>query len=273
MRIRVRHQTTYSYAKPARRLSQRLRLTPRGHAGQQVVGWRVGVDLDCALVAGEDAFGNVVHRLEAPGPVDAVTIVAEGAVDVSDSVGLVRGAPECFPPELYMRASPLAHADAAIAEFAADVARGRRDRLDRLHALMSSLNARMAFDPDATHVATSAPEAFALRRGVCQDFAHVFLAAARLMDAPARYVAGYYLRADGVEEPAGHAWTEAYVDDLGWVGFDATHGVCPGERHVRVAIGLDYLDAAPVRGVRDGGGEESLGVALKVTDAAVQQHQ
>ncbi|MBV1703566.1 MAG: transglutaminase family protein, partial [Hyphomicrobiales bacterium] len=166
-----------------------------------------------------------------------------------------------------------AKADAAISEFAAEFARGRRDRLDRLHALMAAINARMAFDAEATHVATSAPEAFALRRGVCQDFAHVFIAAARLLDAPARYVAGYYLRADGVEEPAGHAWAEAYVEDLGWVGFDATHGVCPGERHVRVAVGLDYLDAAPVRGVREGGGEETLGVALTVADAAAAAQQ
>ena len=118
---------------------------------------------------------------------------------------------------------------------------------------------------------TTAAEAFALKRGVCQDLSHIFIAAARRMDMPARYVSGHLKRADdAIEQNAGHAWAEAFAPDLGWVGFDPTNGVSVTEAHVRVAIGFDYLGAAPVRGSRHGGGEEKLAVAIRVDQAQMQ---
>ena len=108
--------------------------------------------------------------------------------------------------------------------------------------------------------ATTAAEAFALKRGVCQDLTHVFIAAARHLGVPARYVGGYFHRADGVtQQDAGHAWAEAHVPALGWVAFDPANGICATDAHVRVAVGLDYLGAAPVRGARRGGGNETHG--------------
>ena len=116
---------------------------------------------------------------------------------------------------------------------------------------MTALNREMTFDTDPTQSATTAAEAFALRRGVCQDLTHIFIAAARQLGIPARYVGGHFYRADGVTaQEAGHAWAEAYVEHLGWVGFDPTNGIGTTDAHVRVAIGLDYLGAAPVRGTR-----------------------
>ena len=104
-------------------------------------------------------------------------------------------------------------------------------------------------------------EAFALKRGVCQDLTHVFIAAARSLGIPARYVGGYFHRNDGViEQDAGHAWAEAFVPELGWVAFDPANGICATDAHVRVAVGLDYLGAAPVRGTRYGGAGETLAV-------------
>jgi transglutaminase-like putative cysteine protease len=116
------------------------------------------------------------------------------------------------------------------------------------------LNEKMAFDADPTHAATTAAEAFALKRGVCQDITHVFIAATRILGIPARYVGGYFRRGDGItEQEAGHAWAEACVPELGWVAFDAANGICGTDAHVRVAVGLDYLGAAPLRGARYGG--------------------
>ena len=136
-----------------------------------------------------------------------------------------------------------------------------------------ALNREIAFDTDPTHSATTAAEAFSLQRGVCQDLTHIFVAAARSLDIPARYVGGHFHRADGVTaQEAGHAWAEAYVENLGWVGFDPTNGICTTEAHVRVAVGLDYLGAAPVRGTRFGGSGETLTVAVRV-DQARQQAQ
>ena len=116
-----------------------------------------------------------------------------------------------------------------------------------------------------TEVAPSASEAFALKRGVCRDHCHIFLAAAHHLDIPARYIAGYLQMADGrVEQEAGHAWAEAFIPHIGWIGFDPANGLCPTEHYVRVAVGLDSIGAAPVRGVSFGVSSENLEVAIKV---------
>jgi len=106
----------------------------------------------------------------------------------------------------------------------------------------------MTFDARATHVATPAAQTFARGQGVCQDFAHIFVACARTLNIPARYVSGYLKRAEGEAQAAGHAWAEGFVEGLGWVGFDATHKMSPDDAYVRVAAALDYLGAAPIRG-------------------------
>ena len=271
MRIRIAHETRYHYDAPQKSVAQLLRLTPRNHDGQHVTNWRIDVSADCRLSRQEDAFGNITHAFTADGPFSELAIAIEGEVETRDTNGILRGAVEKFPPALFLRESALTQADEAIVAFAQAARRqaGGND-LDALHGLMVALNREIAFDPDPTHVMTTAPEAFALRRGVCQDLSHVFIAAYRSLGIPARYVSGYYRRSDVTAQEAGHAWVEAHVPDLGWIGFDPTHGVCPGEAHVRVAIGLDYLSASPVRGTRYGGGSEALTVAITVDQASRQ---
>ena len=136
-----------------------------------------------------------------------------------------------------------------------------------MHALLGAIYRDVTYEVRATTVGTSAIEAFRQRRGVCQDLSHIFIAGARHLGVPARYVSGHLARSDGVvEQEASHAWAEALVDGLGWVGFDPANGICPGERHVRVACGFDYLSCAPVRGARRGGGAEKLTVQLTVEE-------
>jgi transglutaminase-like putative cysteine protease len=136
---------------------------------------------------------------------------------------------------------------------------------------MRDINTEMTFDADPTHTGTSAAESYAMKRGVCQDYAHIFISCARKAGIPARFVAGHFLRADGViHQQAGHAWAEACIPDLGWIGFDPANGICTTDAHVRVAIGLDYLGAAPVRGTRYGGGLETMNVAVTVDQAGRQ---
>ncbi|MEK4032608.1 transglutaminase family protein [Methylocystis sp. IM3] len=269
MRIRIRHETTYRYLKPAKSVIQHLRLTPRNFDGQHVKNWRIEVDRDCRLTSAEDAFGNILHRFTADGPLDSITTTVEGEIATFDTAGVASGALERFPPALYMRQTPLTAPSAEILDFARETARGGDD-LSRLHALLAAIYAEMNFDTDATHAATTAVEAFDARKGVCQDFAHLFIACARAIDAPARYVSGYYLRSDGDAQVAGHAWAEAHVAGLGWVGFDPAHGLSPGERHLRLATGLDYLGAAPVRGARAGGAGETMGVKVRVAPSVAQ---
>lgn len=268
MRIRISHATTYHYDAPPSSVTQTLRLTPRHHDGQYVTNWRIELSEDCLLHQHEDAFGNITHSFTADGPFESLTVAVEGEVDTQDTHGIVTGTVERFPPSLFLRETSLTEPDSAIIEFAEAARSSSNDTLSMLHALLSALHSEMTFDPEPTQTGTTAAEAFKLRRGVCQDITHIFIAAARQLGIPARYIGGHFCRADGViVQDAGHAWAEANVDKLGWVGFDPTHGLSPTESHVRVAVGLDYLGAAPVRGSRIGGGGETMSVAVRVAPA------
>jgi transglutaminase-like putative cysteine protease len=272
MRIRISHQTIYRYDVPPKGVIQVLRLTPRNHDGQFVVHWRLDVSADCRLDQQEDAFGNLTHAFTVEGPLRELSVQVEGEVETRDSQAVVSGAVERFPPALFLRETPLTRPDEAITAFALGARKSSGDDvLGLLHLLLERLHDDMVYDPDPTHTATTAAEAYALRRGVCQDLTHIFIAAARTLGIPARYIGGYFHRADGVvHQDAGHAWAEAHVPDLGWVAFDATNGICATEAHVRVAAGLDYLGAAPVRGARYGGGVERLSVNVLVDQAGGQ---
>lgn len=275
MRIHVSHATVYRYDPPANGAIQILRLTPRSHDGQYVVAWRIDVSESCRLQAHEDAFGNLTHTFAVDGPISELRVTVEGEVETQDTSGVVRGTVERFPPSLFLRDSELTAPSAEMKAFAEAAAGGEGDRLARLHRLMAGLAEIMTYDPDPTVVSTKASEAFALKRGVCQDFAHVFTGCARHLGIPARYVSGYLVgdgaRGDeGAGHQAGHAWAEAHVEGLGWVGFDAANDLCPTEAYIRVAVGLDYLSAAPVRGNRYGGGDEVLSVALSVDQSSRQ---
>ncbi|MGH6769506.1 MAG: transglutaminase family protein [Xanthobacteraceae bacterium] len=272
MRIRISHKTAYRYDTPASGVIQVLRLTPRNHNGQYVARWRIDVSADCRLDEHEDAFGNLTYVFTADGPFNELVVSVDGEVETRNTEGIVRGAIERFPPSLFLRETPLTRPDEAIAQFAAAARNAAgADTLKLLHHMLADLHRAMVFDTDPTHPATTAAEAFGLKRGVCQDITHIFIAAARSNGIPARYIGGYFHRADGVtDQDAGHAWSEAYVPDLGWIAFDATNGICATEAHVRVAVGLDYLGAAPVRGVRQGGVGEILTVNVRVDQARRQ---
>jgi len=274
MRIRISHATTYHYDTPPTGVTQLLRLTPRNHDGQYVVSWRIDLSDDCMLHQHEDAFGNITHSFTAEGPFDKLSVTVDGEVETQDNHGLVKGAIERFPPALFLRETDLTLADPAIIDFA-ETTRSESGKditqLALLHELMKSLNREITFDTSPTQPATTAAEAFKLRRGVCQDLTHIFIAAARRLGIPARYIGGHFFRADGVTaQEAGHAWVEAFVEDLGWVGFDPTNGISATDAHVRVAAGLDYLGASPVRGTRYGGSGETLKVAVNVEQARQQ---
>jgi transglutaminase-like putative cysteine protease len=266
MHVRIHHSTVYRYDPPAAGAIQLLRLTPRDHDGQHVMRWRIDLSADARLTPREDAFGNITHVFTAIGPLAELHIEVEGELETQDTHGVISGAVERFPPRLFLRATPLTAADEAIRDFAERTRAAREgDALAQTHALLEGLHREVTFDVEMTEVVPSAGEAFALKRGVCRDHCHIFLAAARYLGIPARYIAGYLQLADGrIEQDAGHAWAEAFIPDIGWVGFDPANGLCPTEAYIRVAVGLDSIGAAPVRGVRFGIGSENLEVAIKV---------
>jgi transglutaminase-like putative cysteine protease len=265
MRLKIRHETHYAYGRAANAAIQILRLTPRSHAGQFVRRWRVEIDADCRLHRADDAFGNITHTFTVDGPVTSMSIVAEGELDIGDTGGFVRDTVERFPLGLWLRDTTLTRVEPAIRNYARQIASGEGgDRLAALHALMEAIHRDFRFQIGETTADTTAMQAFKQRSGVCQDLAHVFIACARSLGIPARYVGGYYLRTDTHEQEAGHAWAEAHLGGLGWLGFDPANGVCVTDRYARIAVGQDYLDAAPIRGTRIGGEDEHLTVVVHV---------
>lgn len=266
MRLRIAHSIVLRYDPPAAGVIQVLRLTPRNHEGQFVMGWRIDVSADARLNAHEDAFGNLTHVFTADGPLEALSVKVDGEVETQNTDGVVRGTLERFPPSLFLRDTPLTEADERIRGFAADIrAATAGDILSELHTLMHRLHDEMRDDDDPLNTeAATAAEVFARKRGIARDLTHIFIGAAHSLAIPARYIAGYFFADGDVEQHASHAWAEALVPDLGWVGFDAANAVCPTDAYVRVAVGLDALGALPVRGTRYGAGGETLAVAIKV---------
>jgi transglutaminase-like putative cysteine protease len=262
MRIHVSHQTTYDYAPAAKSLIQTLRLTPRNHDGQFVVHWRIDVDVDSRLKPGEDAFANLTHLLSVGGPLTRLVVTVDGEVQTHDTAGIVRGTVERFPPQLFLRETPLTTPDDAVRAFASDVAAaGGSEPLSRLHALMAKVADSLELDPALQE---GAAETLAAGKGDSAGHTHLFVAAARALEIPARTISGYLWQEVPGAGTGLHFWAEAHVDGLGWVAFDSVNEICPSTAHVRVAMGLDSVGAAPVRGSHHGGGEEKQASAVKV---------
>jgi transglutaminase-like putative cysteine protease len=271
MQLSINHVTTYSYSAPTRGVIQLLRGTPTSFAGQTVLDWRIDVDSDARLREHRDGYGNCIHMLYVDRPIRSLAVTVSGRVLTEDRAGVVQGLPSDLPPAVFMRATPLTAAGPALHAMAERVSAGGGTPLDRLHRLASLLFEDVRFDTNATDAETQAEQALAAGHGVCQDFAHMFIGSAREMGIPARYISGHLFRRDGrrVQEAA-HAWAEGWVEDLGWVAFDPTNGICTDDAYVRVACGLDYRDAAPVAGARSGGGSEELAVEVEVSETHLQ---
>jgi len=249
MRISIRHETRYTYEEPVAGAVMRLRLRPPSTTAQTVHNWTVSVN-DVAIerwILG--GYGDTEALWRAPGKLNEILIVAEGEVTTIDTAGVTRGPQGAVRPLLFLRDTALTKPSPQLIELAY-AHRSDAGALDTLHRLCLGVQDAINFKPGSTRFETTATEALEQGSGVCQDQSHVFIAAARVLGIPARYVAGYLRdpeRPDGDHDP--HAWAEGWIDGLGWVAFDCSLGACPAEGHVRLTVGLDAADAAPVRAI------------------------
>lgn len=261
MRLSVRHVTRYAYELPVQRASLRLKLFPPRFATQAPLDWAVavnGVKIE-ALYANSLGEGESIWSSREPQ--SAIEIVAEGAVDVSDAAGVVRGLADQTRPAMFLSPTTLTAPDAAIKALGA-VMTGEAP-LAGLHKLSIAVRDAVDYITAATAPSTTAAEALAQGAGVCQDHAHIFISAARSAGVPARYVTGYLAPGfEGLHET--HAWAEAFVPDLGWVGFDPANRQSPTDAYIRLCAGFDANDAAPVRGAVSMGEGEALDVQVEV---------
>ena len=261
MRLSVRHITRYQYELPVQRAALRLKLYPPRFEAQTPGAWAVTVNGAPVAPLFTNGLGEGESIWTSGEPQSAIEIVAEGVVDVSDAAGLVRGLSDQARPAVFLRQTPLTAPNAAIKALASAMA--GEAPLPALHKLSNAVRDSVDYITAATGHATTAAEALAQGAGVCQDHAHIFIAAARAVGVPARYVSGYLAPDyEGLHET--HAWAEAFVPDLGWVGFDPSNRQSPTDAYIRLCAGFDAADAAPVRGAVSMGGGEALDVQVEV---------
>jgi transglutaminase-like putative cysteine protease len=267
MKLHVHHETRYDYATSVRSSIQRLYLTPSSFATQKIVSWAIDAPgIDKAL-AYADGFGNQVHIITSQGSHDHVTVTAHGVVETQDAAGVVKGFKCTAPDNVFLRQTVATQISSELSELARAAASKYPKQLDMLHEIMNQIQARIEYQIGATHAHTTAAEALADGKGVCQDHAHAMLSAVRSLGIPGRYVTGYLVTEGNSPATASHAWAEILVPNLGWVGFDAANGKCPTADYVRVASGLDAPGVVPVRGSRRGGEVESMTVSVTVQPA------
>jgi transglutaminase-like putative cysteine protease len=269
MTLAIRHTTHYAFGAPVMHALQRLRLTPKETQGQRIVEWRMRFENAHTELSYDDQHFNHVTLIGVEQGAQEVTVTCEGIVETDDNAGVIGRHSGHLPLWSFLRQTPLTRPGARMRALLREVpgaAGGAGDSmpLDFLHALSGLIRERIAYETGRTHSATTAEEAVQHGFGVCQDHAHIFIGAARASGIPARYVSGYLMMDDRIDQEATHAWAEAHVEGLGWVGFDVSNGICPDPRYVRVATGSDYRDAAPVTGISFGGVSEVLRVDVAV---------
>lgn len=264
MRINIQHKTTYRYDTSVVSALQQLRLAPKSSAGQAVISWDMHYEGGKREVEFEDHNNNHVTLISFETGRDEITVTCVGAVETTDQAGVIGRHGDFAPLWYFRRQTALTQAGPRIKALAKSLPDNYENDVTRLHDLSRLIAGAVNYQTGETGSETKAESALEAGQGVCQDHAHIFVSVARELGFPARYVSGYLLMHDRIDQTATHAWAEAFISDIGWVGFDVSNGISPDEHYVRVATGLDYSEAAPISGMRFGHGGETLVVDIQV---------
>lgn len=262
MRLTINHLTRYSFDAPVSFALQQVRKTPKSGHGQQIVSWSTKATGGRKELFFTDHHNNLTELISFDKETRSVELLSEGVVEIDNTSGIVGRHRGPAPLWLYLKPTTRTEARAGVRELSKGI--DTDDTLAALHTLSMRIGTDIAYEVGTSHPDWTAEDAVEAGRGVCQDHTHVFLACARRLGIPARYVSGYLMLDDRTTQDAMHAWAEAHVEGLGWVGFDVSNGISSDSRYVRVATGLDYSDAAPVSGTRFGGSAETLEVVIDV---------
>ena len=264
MRLTIEHSTRFRYdVAPSYGLLQ-LRMVPQGSAAQKVHNWDLSLTGARQQARFQDQHSNWVDLIELLPDAREIEIKVSGMVETLSGDGILGRHFQSMPLWFYQRQTALTQPDDDILDLLGGPASSFTPDLTSLHALSHAIREKVAYTQGVTQVSTRAADALARAQGVCQDHAHIFLSAARAAGLPARYVSGYLMMNDQIDQDASHAWAEAHLEGLGWVAFDVSNGISPDQRYVRIAHGLDYADVAPSKGVTLGAQRENLIVSIQV---------
>ena len=263
MKLSITHTTKYTYDAPVSYGLQQVRLIPASSKHQTIANWTVDISGGSKELMFEDQYQNQTLLVKADQGATEVSVKVFGEVDTHCSDGVFGKIYGVAPLWHFAQSTPRTAAGQGIAALASTIGT-KTNILDGLHALSEAIIEAVPYGNADTFSGTTAEEALTAGGGVCQDHAQIFVSAARVAGIPARYVSGYLMMNDRVEQDASHAWAEAHIEGLGWVGFDVSNGISPDERYVRIATGLDSRDAAPISGLRLGPASESMIVSLQI---------
>jgi transglutaminase-like putative cysteine protease len=280
----IRHTTRFRYSDPIRESVMELRMQPRDETLQRLHSFELTIVPRSQMTSYRDYLGNTIHHFDIPAQHTRLTITAEAvveltpppllpaALDASAWAALDQLVKEGDHWEM-VQPSHFAHSTPALIRLIDELQlRRRNDPLTLLRELNTALHHTFEYAQDQTAVDSPIDQALETHQGVCQDFSHIMITLVRELGIPCRYVSGYLFyneEGDRSAEDATHAWVEALLPELGWVGFDPTNNTLAGERHIRVALGRDYADVPPTRGVFKGSARSELGVSVKVVPAGV----
>lgn len=266
MQLHIRHETVYRYEHPVKYSVQSLHLTPRRDASQRALSWQISAP--GRRLEQVDAHGNIAHLLTIEEPHREIRIIVNGVVETLDVDARQDDGP--LSHLAYLAPTPLTAPSERLREFAIKELGNAQTARDKASALVEGVHRQVRYRPGTTEVQDNAAEVFDAGEGVCQDQAHIFIAACRSVGIPARYVSGYLYTGDAADI-ASHAWVDVWLGEQeGWRSLDITHQRPALRTYCRLAVGRDYLDAAPVRGVRHGGGGESMQATVFVAESAQQ---
>jgi transglutaminase-like putative cysteine protease len=261
MHLKIRHRTEYRYETPVHYSIQELRLTPPQVAGQQIEKWKVSTPIKSTI--SQDSFDNICNVFVQEAPYTSMMIEAEGEIRTQDAFEYIDGSKAVSPYYLLQQTNLTEPSEEMLSHFESHLP--EKNTIDEVLKLASGVQQAILYFPGQTNFATTAAQCFAMKSGVCQDHAHVMLGLCRASGIPARYVSGYFF-AEESPNLASHAWID-FCSDISkgvWVSIDITHACLVDSRHIRLAIGRDYYSAAPVKGVRSGGGGEELSASISI---------
>ena len=264
MKLLISHKTRYAFEEPVQYALQQVRLTPKVRPGQKILDWQINASGGNRELEFDDEHNNRVILFSVIPGSEYFELNVTGQVETSQTGGILGRHGGYAPLWLFQRTTPLTKPGKRVQELCRSIATEKFGDVSQLHDLSAAVSERVEYRIGTTSTETTAEETLEAAAGVCQDHTHVFLSAARKLGYPARYVSGYLMLNDRVEQDASHAWAEVFVDGLGWVGFDVSNSISPDERYVAVATGLDYRQTSPVSGMRFGAGGDSMIVTLQV---------
>ena len=263
-KLYVTHKTKYSFEAGPLSGLQQIKKTPYSDSCQMVLDWSLSLKGAKEELSFTDSFNNNVHLIRIEPRTECLVIECEGHVEVADKFGIRGYETSTIPLWVWTEQTNITKPGSNIRKLVKGLS--LKNNISDFHKLMELINRSLGFEKNTTDVKTTAEAAFKSGYGVCQDFTNIFIACCRLHGLPARYVSGFLLLENNQVQEAMHAWAEVFVEGLGWVGFDTANNVSPDDRYIRVALGRDYADAAPIKGLTRGVQNECLSVSIMISE-------